>query len=60
VIAAQPVAPGGLTYDRLIKSGAEPASWPICWGNYQATHYSPLAQINTANAPRLRPPGPFR
>jgi len=59
VLAAQPMAPGGLTYDRLIKSGAEPGNWPMYWGNYQATHYSPLAQITTANAPRLRPAWTF-
>ena len=54
IIARQPVAPGGLTYDRLVKSSAEPGNWPMYWGNYQATHYSPLTGITSANVRGLR------
>ncbi|MEO7274365.1 MAG: PQQ-dependent dehydrogenase, methanol/ethanol family [Vicinamibacterales bacterium] len=53
-IAAQPMAPGGLTYDRLVKSHAEPGNWPMYWGDYQGTHYSALTQITSANAKQLR------
>ena len=53
-IAAQPMPPGGLTYDRLVKSHAEPGNWPMYWGDYQGTHYSALTQITSANAKQLR------
>jgi PQQ-dependent dehydrogenase (methanol/ethanol family) len=54
VIAGQPVVAGGLTYDRLVKSHAEPGNWPMYWGDYQGTHYSALTQITSANAKQLR------
>ena len=53
-IAAQPMPPCGLTYDRLVKSHAEPGNWPMYWGDYQGTHYSALTQITSANAKQLR------
>jgi PQQ-dependent dehydrogenase (methanol/ethanol family) len=53
-IAAQPMVPGGLTYDRLVKSSAEPGNWPMYWGNYQGAHYSPLTGITSANVKGLR------
>jgi alcohol dehydrogenase (cytochrome c) len=31
-----------------------PANWPTYWGNYQATHFSNLAQITAANAHQVR------
>ena len=42
--------PGGLTYDRLRNSDAEPHNWLMYWGNYQGTHYSKLNQITPSNA----------
>ena len=32
-------------------------SWPTYHGDYKGTHYSPLKQINTANARNLSVPG---
>ena len=49
----QPIAPGGLTYDRLVKSSAEPGNWPMYWGDYQATHYSPLNRDHQRERARL-------
>jgi PQQ-dependent dehydrogenase (methanol/ethanol family) len=46
--------PGGLTYDRLWHSSAEPQNWLTYWGNYQGTHYSALKQINTSNVRQLQ------
>jgi alcohol dehydrogenase (cytochrome c) len=45
---------GGVTIDRLAKSGAEPQNWLMYWGDYQSTHYSGLKQIDSANVGRLR------
>ena len=50
---AQPVA-GGLSYERMLKSRAEPHNWPMYWGDYQGTHYSPLTQITPENARSLK------
>jgi PQQ-dependent dehydrogenase (methanol/ethanol family) len=50
---ADPV-PGGVTYERLLKSRAEPHNWLMYWGDYQGTHYSPLKSIDTTNVSRLR------
>jgi alcohol dehydrogenase (cytochrome c) len=58
-IAAQPMPPGGLTYDRLVKAATDPQNWAMYWGNYQGTHYSPLTQITAANVSRLRPAWTF-
>jgi PQQ-dependent dehydrogenase (methanol/ethanol family) len=48
------VPDGGVTVDRLEKAGAEPQNWLMYWGDYQATHYSGLKQIDTANVGTLR------
>jgi alcohol dehydrogenase (cytochrome c) len=45
---------GGVTYERLRNSKAEPQNWMHYWGDYQGTHYSALNQINTANVGRLQ------
>jgi PQQ-dependent dehydrogenase (methanol/ethanol family) len=51
--AARPET-GGVTIDRLVKAGAEPQNWLMYWGDYQATHYSRLTQIDAANVKQLR------
>src|SRR5262245_25857754 len=50
---AAPV-PGGVTYERLLKSKAEPHNWLMYWGDYQGTHYSPLSSLTPANVATLR------
>jgi alcohol dehydrogenase (cytochrome c) len=50
---SQPIG-GGITYERLLKSSAEPHNWPMYWGNYHGTHYSPLTQINANNVRQLK------
>ena len=45
---------GGVTYERLMKPGAEPHNWLMYWGDYQGTHYSALKQIDQSNVSRLR------
>jgi len=46
--------PGGVTYDRLRNSDAEPQNWMHYWGNYQGTHFSALKQITPENTSRLQ------
>jgi putative heme-binding domain-containing protein len=46
--------PGGVSYDRLRNSKAEPHNWLMYWGDYAGTHYSGLKQIDTSNAGMLR------
>jgi alcohol dehydrogenase (cytochrome c) len=46
--------PGGLTYERMRNSAAEPQNWFTYWGDYQGRHYSSLKQINVSNADRLQ------
>jgi alcohol dehydrogenase (cytochrome c) len=46
--------PGGLTFDRLRNSAAEPQNWLTYWGDYQGRHYSSLKQIDTSNVGRLQ------
>jgi len=46
--------PGGLTFDRLRNSSAEPQNWLTYWGDYQGTHYSRLSQIDASNVARLQ------
>jgi len=46
--------PGGLSFDRLRNSAAEPQNWLTYWGDYQGRHYSPLKQIDTSNVGRLQ------
>jgi PQQ-dependent dehydrogenase (methanol/ethanol family) len=45
---------GGLTFDRLQHSSAEPQNWLTYWGDYQGRHYSALKQINTSNVRQLQ------
>jgi len=52
--AQVPPVPGGVTYERLLKSKAEPGNWLMYWGDYQGTHYSGLSSITPANVARLR------
>jgi PQQ-dependent dehydrogenase (methanol/ethanol family) len=49
-----PWRPGGVTTERLTRAADDPQNWLTYWGNYQATHYSGLAQITPANAATLR------
>jgi alcohol dehydrogenase (cytochrome c) len=46
--------PGGLTYDRLRHSSAEPQNWLTYWGDYQGRHYSALKQIGASNVRQLQ------
>jgi PQQ-dependent dehydrogenase (methanol/ethanol family) len=46
--------PGGLSYERLRNSQAEPQNWFTYWGDYQGHHFSPLNQITAANAPLVQ------
>ena len=46
--------PGGLSFDRLRDASAEPQNWLTYWGDYQATHYSRLRQIDASNVARLQ------
>ena len=46
--------PGGLTYERIRNSAAEPQNWLTYWGDYQGRHYSALKQIDTSNASQLQ------
>ena len=52
--ARVPPLPGGVTYERLLQSKAEPHNWLMYWGDYQGTHYSPLSSITPANVGQLR------
>ena len=45
---------GGLPYERIRNSGAEPQNWLTYWGDYQGRHYSSLKQINTSNVGQLQ------
>jgi putative heme-binding domain-containing protein len=47
-------AAGGVTVERLVKAVAEPHNWLMYWGDYRATHYSALSQIDTGNVDQLR------
>jgi alcohol dehydrogenase (cytochrome c) len=58
-IMQAPMASGGLTYERMVNSKAEPQNWPMYWGGYNGMHYSPLTQITAANVSRLRPAWTF-
>lgn len=46
--------PGGVTFERLRNSDAEPQNWMHYWGNYRGTHYSSLKDITTVNVPQLQ------
>jgi alcohol dehydrogenase (cytochrome c) len=51
--------PGGVSYERLKNSAAEPQNWLTYWGDYRGTHYSSLSQINAGNAAQLKPAWAF-
>jgi putative heme-binding domain-containing protein len=51
--AGQPMA-GGVSYDRLRDSQAEPQNWMMYWGDYQGTHFSRLKQIDSGNVKNLQ------
>jgi PQQ-dependent dehydrogenase (methanol/ethanol family) len=51
--SAQPMT-GGVSYDRLRNSKAEPQNWMMYWGDYQGTHFSPLKQIDAGNVRTLQ------
>ena len=53
-IVAQPVAAGGVTYERLINARAEPHNWMMYWGDYSGQHYSPLTQMTPNNVRQLK------
>lgn len=42
-----------VTFDRLKNARAEPQNWLTYWGNYEGTHYSPLASITPENVSAL-------
>jgi len=46
--------PGGLTFDRIKNSAAEPQNWLTYWGDYRGTHFSPLRGIDTKNVTQLQ------
>ena len=46
--------PGGLSYERIRNSKAEPQNWLTYWGDYQGKHFSALKEINTANVSQLQ------
>jgi PQQ-dependent dehydrogenase (methanol/ethanol family) len=46
--------PGGVSFERLRNSDAEPHNWLHYWGNYQGTHYSALKQITRENVSQLQ------
>src|SRR5262245_32018218 len=45
---------GGLTFERIRNSRAEPENWLTYWGDYQGSHYSALNQINESNVEHLQ------
>ncbi len=45
---------GGVTAERLASAAAEPQNWLMYWGDYRATHFSGLKQIDRTNAARLQ------
>ena len=46
--------PGGLTFERIRNSAAEPQNWLTYWGDYLGRHYSALKEISTANVKQLQ------
>jgi alcohol dehydrogenase (cytochrome c) len=48
------VVPGGVTFERLKNSAAEPHNWLMYWGDYRGTHYSGLKEIDATNVTQLR------
>ena len=48
------VIPGGLTFERIKNSAAEPQNWLTYWGDYGGRHFSALKQIDTRNVKQLQ------
>ena len=48
-----------VTQDRLVRAGENPSDWLIYGGNYAATWFTPLKQIDTTNVNRLAPAWAF-
>jgi alcohol dehydrogenase (cytochrome c) len=46
--------PGGLTFDRIRNSAAEPQNWLTYWGGYQGHHFSALKEIAVSNVRQLQ------
>ena len=46
--------PGGLTYERILNSAAEPHNWLTYWGNFQGTHNTTLSEITKTNVKQLQ------
>src|SRR5262245_41280375 len=44
-----------VSYERILNAVKEPGNWLTYSGNYSGHRYSPLAQINSVNAARLKP-----
>jgi alcohol dehydrogenase (cytochrome c) len=54
-LAALAPASAQVSYERILKSEAEPGNWLTYSGNYSAHRHSPLTEINAGNVARLRP-----
>lgn len=46
--------PGGLSFDRIRNSAAEPHNWLTYWGDFGGKHFSALKQVNTTNVAQLQ------
>jgi alcohol dehydrogenase (cytochrome c) len=46
--------PGGLSFERIRNSQADPQNWLTYWGDYHGHHFSALKEINTTNARQLQ------
>lgn len=49
-----PEPAGGVTFERLRNSAAEPHNWMMYWGDFQGTHFSKLSRITPANVKTLQ------
>ena len=54
------ISPVDVPAARLERAGGEPGNWLMYWGDYRATHYSALDQIDATNISRLRPAWTFQ
>ena len=53
-ISLAAVLPAQVTYERLLNAEREPGNWMSYSGGYQGWRYSPLDQVNRANAGQLK------
>jgi len=53
VVIAAPGSYGQVTFERLVNAAKEPQNWLTYSGDYAGRRFSPLDQINTANARSL-------